>query len=101
MKFGKYLIDNKNPDWKNMYLEYDKLKVMIKALKEKHLGPTQIGKGIALTVPPPTNAAGMPIPKEFAEMTQEQFYSFLEQEMRKIEQFTKKMVCMHIFIPEC
>jgi len=94
MKFGQYLQENKNPDWKNMYIDYDKLKDMIKALEEKHLGPTQLSKGISLTVPMPTNAAGMPVAKEFADMTQEQFYSFLEQEMRKIEQFTKKMVLL-------
>jgi preprotein translocase subunit SecE len=43
-----------------------------------------------LSIPRPTNAAGMPV--EGTQMTQEQFYAFLEQEMRKIEQFTKKQV---------
>ena len=92
MKFGQYLQDNKNPDWKNMYLDYDKLREMIKALEQRNVAPIPSGKGIALTVPLPTNAAGMPIDRSILEMTQEQFYSFLEQEMRKIEQFTKKMV---------
>jgi hypothetical protein len=44
----------------------------------------------SLSIPRPTNAAGMPV--EGTQMTQEQFYAFLEQEMRKIEQFTKKQV---------
>eukprot|EP01041_Mallomonas_annulata_P011239 gene11239-23500_t len=92
MKFGQYLIDNKNPEWRTMYLDYDKLREMIKALQFKNVGPVTTGKGIALTVPLPTNAAGMPIDRAVLELTQEQFYSFLEQEMRKIEQFTKKMV---------
>jgi len=32
------------------------------------------------------------MPVEGPHVTQEQFYAFLEQEMRKIEQFTKKQV---------
>lgn len=95
MKFGKYLQENKNPEWKTMYLDYDKLRDMIKALEAntKNVAPAPSGGvGIALTVSLPTNSAGMPIDKAYSEMTQEQFYSFLEQEMRKIEQFTKKMV---------
>ena len=98
MKFGKYLIDNKNPAWKNMYLEYDKLKDMISTLEEKQLGPSNASKntGIALTVPVPTNAAGMPVDRALVDVTQEQFYSFLEQKMRKIEQFTKKMASLFL-----
>ena len=48
-----------------------------------------------MSVPRPTNAAGMPVEEVGSEVTQEQFYAYLEQEMRKIEQFTKKQV--HIF----
>jgi uncharacterized protein YfdQ (DUF2303 family) len=44
-----------------------------------------------LSVPRPTNAAGMPV-VDGQQMSQEQFFSFLEEEMRKIEQFTKKQV---------
>lgn len=33
------------------------------------------------------------MPVDRLEHTQESFYAFLEQEMRKIEQFTKKQVC--------
>lgn len=43
-----------------------------------------------MSIPRPTNAAGMPV--EGSQITQEQFYAFLEQEMRKIEMFTKKQV---------
>ncbi len=46
--------------------------------------------GTSLSIPRPTNAAGMPV--EGSEISQEQFYAFLEQEMRKIELFTKKQV---------
>lgn len=76
-----------------MYLDYDRLVEMIELLEKKNLaGAEETGRSVALTVPQQTNAAGMPIEKAVADMTQEQFYSFLEQEMRKIEQFTKKMV---------
>jgi hypothetical protein len=45
----------------------------------------------SLSIPRPTNAAGVPMIGN-SDMTQEHFFSFLEQEMRKIEQFTKKQV---------
>ncbi len=44
----------------------------------------------SLSIPRPTNAAGMPLAGK--QISQEQFFAFLEQEMRKIEQFTKKQV---------
>lgn len=44
----------------------------------------------SLTVPRPTNAAGVPL--EGANISQEQFYAVLEQEMRKIEHFTRAKV---------
>jgi hypothetical protein len=48
-------------------------------------------------MPPPTNAAGMPVERIASEISQEKFYGFLEQEMRKIEQFTKKQVIFVYF----
>ena len=45
----------------------------------------------SLTIPRPTNAAGVPV--EFGqELTQEQFFRVLEKEMRKIERFTQTQV---------
>eukprot|EP00981_Chlorochromonas_danica_P013550 scaffold6470_cov243-Ochromonas_danica.AAC.2 len=92
MKFGEYLRTNKVADWQHFYLDYDKLKGMIKELEAIHLAAPADHSGTAtsLSVPRPTNAAGMPV--EGPHVTQEQFYAFLEQEMRKIEQFTKKQV---------
>lgn len=37
MKFGKYLHENKNPDWRDMYLDYDALKKIIKSLEQVSL----------------------------------------------------------------
>lgn len=37
MKFGEYLHSNKVEEWKDFYLDYDKLKDMIKELEAIHL----------------------------------------------------------------
>jgi SPX domain protein involved in polyphosphate accumulation len=37
MKYGEYLHAQKNPEWQHYYLDYDKLKEMIKDLEEIHL----------------------------------------------------------------
>ena len=47
--------------------------------------------GASLSVSRPTNAAGMPTEGEDI-VTQEQFFAFIEQEIRKIDLFTKRMV---------
>jgi hypothetical protein len=68
MKFGLYLQDNMVKEWKAHYIQYDELKRMIRVLAEvesKSLAPEPTfagGRiGFSLTVPPPTNAAAMPI----------------------------------------
>ena len=50
--------------------------------------------GASLSVSRPTNAAGMPTEGEDI-VTQEQFFAFIEQEIRKIDLFTKRMVSHH------
>ncbi len=92
MKFGEYLRSNATSEWKMQYLDYDKLKKLIKILEDQHIG-VQHGSGIgtSLSVPLPTNAAGMPRSLEKG-ITQEEFFTFLESEMRKIESFTKEQV---------
>ncbi len=93
-------MNNKVPEWQAMYLDYNKLKKMIKALESLHIAANvPSGKGTSLSVPRPTNAAGIPLERP-EEATQEQFYNMLEQEMRKIEQFTKKMVNLCIILIE-
>lgn len=37
MKYGEYLNDQKLPEWQHYYLDYDKLKEMIKELEQIHL----------------------------------------------------------------
>ena len=93
MKFGEYLNQNAVPEWSDKYLNYDKLKKLITLLEEKHLngGNQNTGIGTSLSVPRPTNAAGMPVDQS-EQVTQEEFFNFLETEMRKIEDFTKQQV---------
>ncbi len=93
MKFGKYLLENQTPEWKEMYIDYEKLKKLIKKLSALQLSsPLEGGKGTSLSIPRPTNAAGIPLAGEDQTLTQENFYAVLEEEMRKIEAFTKQKV---------
>lgn len=93
MKFGEYLKEGKNSEWTHSYLDYDKLKTMISDLMEAHVGAAHdTGRGASLSVARPTNAAGMPLGAKEDHVTQEQFFSFIEQEIRKIDMFTKKQV---------
>lgn len=94
MKFGEHLRSQKYEPWSYAYLDYDKLKNMIRELEDQQLLNYQQdmgAKGTSLSIPRPTNAAGVQYQTNIA-VTQEQFYAFLEHEMRKIEQFTKKQV---------
>ena len=105
MKYGAYLSDNLNPEWADKYLDYGKLKKMIKVLqarfKHANENPDAISAGsVSVSVPRPTDAAGQPKKPTALDRadsmidgstdidSQEGFYSFLEKEMVKIEQFT-------------
>lgn len=51
MKFGEYLKSQKSAEWEQSYLDYDKLKHMIKELEENKVGLIDsTGKGIALHI---------------------------------------------------
>jgi SPX domain protein involved in polyphosphate accumulation len=99
MKFGEYLRTNLLPEWQDKYIDYGRLKGLINRLEEMQLASVQSGTGIgtSLSVPVPTNAAGMPMKQQ--EVTQEEFFRVLESEMRKIEDFTHTQVfatCRHV-----
>ena len=103
MKFGELLKSGMNPEWIHSYLEYDKLKGMIDELVNAHVGAAHdTGKGASLSVARPTNAAGMPLQNKEDVVTQEQFFSFIEQEIRKIDLFTKRVVReIRVILSEC
>jgi SPX domain protein involved in polyphosphate accumulation len=89
VKFTETLKSEMVGEWAHSYLEYEKLKQMIEDLVKSHVGTAlDTGKGASLSVQRPTNAAGLPENQS----TQEQFFSFIEQEIRKIDLFTKRMV---------
>ena len=106
MKFGEYLQTNTWAAWQAHYLDYDELKHIIKVLEEQQaqMNSTEYTtKVTSLTVPPQTNASGMPILRQHSpsmggigdlpvKLTQEDFYKLLEKEMAKIENFTKAQV---------
>ena len=87
MKFGNYLNENKEIGWEDMYVNYDYLKKVIKSLENVLPDSAKPGFGTSLSVPRPTNAAGVP-----DALTQESFYTLIEEEMKKIDQFTEKVV---------
>ena len=102
MKFGEYLANQVHAPWQAHYLDYDQLKELIKSLEDQFLlmnvtDTTMTNKGTSLTVPPQTNARGMPVGRSsssFGEkpVTQEDFYKCIEKEMKKIEEFTRAQV---------
>lgn len=87
MKFGNYLRENQEAGWEDKYVNYDYLKKVIKSLENVLPDSPKQGYGTSLSVPRPTNAAGVP-----DKLTQEGFYKLIEDEMKKIEQFIENMV---------
>jgi SPX domain protein involved in polyphosphate accumulation len=88
MKFGKYLLENREPEWESSYVDYNYLKKVIKSLEAVQPISPSATMATSLSIPRPTNAAGVPMSK----LTQESFYKLLEDEMKKIEQFTQLIV---------
>lgn len=48
MKYGEYLNSQKVPEWQHYYLDYDRLKGMIKELEEIHLAMPENHKGLSI-----------------------------------------------------
>ncbi len=47
MKYGEYLISQQIPEWRDQYLNYDRLKKMIKDMEATHLSfPTDGATGM-------------------------------------------------------
>jgi SPX domain protein involved in polyphosphate accumulation len=92
MKFGEYLLKHRNPDWAENYLNYDYLKNLINGLETVKIDYNDDAniRGTSLSVPRPTNAAGMP--QNEPTVTAEMFHTFVEQEMHKIDSFTTERI---------
>ena len=84
MKFGEQLVKGKNPDWVNEYMDYFQLKTMILELEEnlKNEGMDNLAdRSTSLSVPRPTNAAGVPRQRtasNLSTVSQEKFFLALE-----------------------
>jgi len=93
MKFGEYLLSEQNAEWAEAYLDYHRLKNLIKELHDRStLGEESWDgsrTGASLSVPPPTNAAAQILSGTGDGALHESFYQVLESEMKKIETFTK------------
>ena len=106
VKYGKYLEDNMVPGWEKQYVSYERLKKILKVLKEKLLTkpPAEWDIGVSLSTPAPTNAAAMPtVPDDGSEdvvslgteddaLTQNDFFKVLEADMDKVQAFTRLQV---------
>lgn len=97
MKFGEYLNSNKSPEWDVMYINYGELKEVIKEL-ENQVASHSLDAGLerkSLSVARPTNSAGQQI-ESVEELSHERFFILLENEMKKIETFTKSKVIVSL-----
>lgn len=89
MKYGEYLKSLMEPDWASQYLNYDRLKEVLKNLEARRLAVPDDGIGTSLSTPLPTTVEGVQLDTI---TSQEEFFSLLDQEMKKIETFTKERV---------
>ena len=77
------------------YMDYDKLKAIIKELSAKKLSRADsTTREVSLTAPPPTNAAGMLPFTPGSNVTEEDFYSCIDSNLHKVEQFTLQRVTL-------
>ncbi|KAL3810985.1 hypothetical protein ACHAXA_008571 [Cyclostephanos tholiformis] len=96
VKFGLKLMENRAADYPpDVYVDYDKLKSIIKELALKKLAKVDTTtREVSLTAPPPTNAAGRMLTKDDSPVTEEDFYSTIDAELHKVESFTLQRVTM-------
>ena len=83
MKFGQYLQENMEPDWKEFYVDYDGLKKIIKDMSS--LDVPQVARATSLSVgqaPQPSSNT-----EEKSQKAQGEFIDALEKDMAKIELF--------------
>jgi SPX domain protein involved in polyphosphate accumulation/uncharacterized membrane protein YidH (DUF202 family) len=95
MKFGEQLLTNIAPIYgEENYLNYAFLKKIIKQLSKQNLQQTIVASSksaISLSVPPPTDQRTnkSPAMNEFPDgITQEAFFTAIQSEMTKVENFT-------------
>lgn len=92
MKYGEYLKSQMEEEWAEYYVNYDRLKDLLKSMEANRLAAPDDGIGTSLSTPLPTTIEGL----QLDDITsQEGFFTLLDQEMKKIEFFTKDRVRTH------
>lgn len=76
-------------EWTSFYLSYDQLKDWLKSMEATRLAVPDEGIGSSLSTPIPTTMEGMQLDNI---SSQEDFFTLLDREMKKIELFTKERV---------
>ena len=94
MKYGKYLAENMKPGWVEHYIDYAKLKAMVKALKGAEEGLPDMNQSstayrTSLTVVGSPMLSGKLGSKD---VTQEDFFRALDSDVQKIGTFTARQV---------
>ncbi|KAG5176603.1 VTC domain-containing protein [Tribonema minus] len=99
MKFGRYLDENKEQEWSAHYMEYKKMKKIIKNIaataSEATAGGALDGKTqgvVSLSVPTPSAADKDDAGGEQQMNVEEDFFRMLELEMKKVQNFTHQQV---------
>lgn len=95
VKFGLRLMENRAPEYPpEAYMDYDKLKEIIKELAGKKLARVDsTTREVSLTAPPPTNAAGRQLTSdECRGVNEEDFYSCIDAQLVVVEKFTLEKV---------
>ncbi len=89
MKYGEYFNAQIEEEWRKYYMQYDQLKSILKNMEESELPVSNGGIGASLSTPVPTTSQGLQLGQIFS---QEEFFRLLDEDMRKIEDFTKSKV---------
>jgi len=97
MKFGKYLELSGVIEWKDKYLDYQRLKDMIKALSIVESKEADIEEGSSGFGERVTSLSMVPNPKptskfEGKDITEADFFNLLEAELKKVDEFTESNV---------
>lgn len=95
MKFGAYLESHLHKEWKDHYINYKKLKNVIKSLAEVERSAVFVpdgssGAGERVTSLSTNPSAAIKGKFQGKDITESDFFAFLEEEMKKIDDFTNK-----------
>ncbi|KAL3141644.1 hypothetical protein ABBQ32_004873 [Trebouxia sp. C0010 RCD-2024] len=85
MKFGKYIDEQARPDWTDKYLDYSQLKHYIK----EAVAQLESGSDAAAFSPRTTSLS---VARNHRESPEASFFTKLETEVKKISDFTEKLV---------